>query len=193
MFVAHVVLCLTTFLTCWIYYGISTHGILVNHTVKSATEKSYHAPNKRNAKVTASAVVDQFVLLRENVSKLVTGRNAIVSSQHERCLKVLFSIRQQKRVMCLLHWSECVRWWMFCCVRYRDPEADTKTARRVYSFACSFYSQSLFDVSMILILLALSGASVISTTGEELVNDDKLDQNVRLRTAKPGFIVNCTF
>ncbi len=59
MFVNHVVLnyhfdMLNTF-------GNSTQGILVDHTVKSATEKSQHAPDKRNAKVTASAVVDAMV------------------------------------------------------------------------------------------------------------------------------------
>ncbi len=53
-------LCLTI-LTCWIHSGNSTQGILVDHTIKSATEKSQHAQDKRNAKVTASAVVDEVV------------------------------------------------------------------------------------------------------------------------------------
>ncbi len=39
-------------------FGNSTQRILVDRAGKSATEKLQHAQDKRNAKVTASAVVD---------------------------------------------------------------------------------------------------------------------------------------
>ncbi len=51
-------LCLTTNFDMLNTFGNSTQGILVDRTDKSVTEKSQHAPDKRNAKVTASAVVD---------------------------------------------------------------------------------------------------------------------------------------
>ncbi len=65
-------LCLTTLLTCWIHSSKSTQWLLVDSAGKSATEKSQHGKDKRNAKVTASAVVD-FHFFRESSTTLPTN------------------------------------------------------------------------------------------------------------------------
>ncbi len=62
MFVAHVVLCLTTLLTCshveYIQATLLSDSLSIAPAKVCATEKLHHTQDKRNAKVTASAVVD---------------------------------------------------------------------------------------------------------------------------------------